>query len=216
MDVHVNTDQKGMDVKVTSPDGVVNHTWYDFRTGGPTKAVTAQPTETETAGQWTHYRYNAAGMLVAGWGPLQWNQSADPALTVVSTVSYDYNIFTSVPALRTTPTVVTTMSLAGPNGSGGWVMANEAGTVRRSYQYLDGLLRPIETHSVAQDLVSGDHLVTATRYDALGQVAWSTGPFVVDGDAQASNALANPDSRDVGPGHLQPSRHLVAPDRAPR
>ena len=195
----VPTDQKSMDVKVTSPDGVVNHTWYDFRTGGPTKAVTTQPTEAEAAGQWTHYRYNAAGMLVAGWGPLQSSQladpSTDPAATVpptVPTVSYAYDIFTNVPALRTTPTVVTTMSLAGPNGSGGWVMANQAGTVRRSYQYLDGLLRPVETHSVAQDLVSGDHLVSATRYDALGQVAWATGPFVVDGAAQADNPLANP------------------------
>ena len=190
---NVPSDQKGMDVKVTSPDLVVNHTWYDFRTDGPTRAVTTQPTETETQGQWTHYQYNAAGMLVAGWGPLQWNQSTAPGATVVPTVSYAYDIFTSVPALRTKPVVVTTMSLAGPNGSGGWVMANEAGTVRRSYQYLDGLLRPIETHSVAQDLVSGDHLVSATRYDALGQAAWSTGPFVVSGAAKASNPLANPD-----------------------
>ncbi len=79
-------------------------------------------------------------------------------------------------------------------------------TVRRSYTFLDGWGRTLETHVPASD-GTGGQTVTATHYNALGQTDWTSAPFWNEATASVlrldsasglmKSALVNPDPADL-------------------
>lgn len=143
------------------------------------------------ATDWTHYQYDALGLLVAGWAPAQWGNAATPSLaTNKPTALYAYNIYASGPTIRSTPTAVTSAQFVTlDNGS----YEGEAGAeqVRRSYTFLDGWGRTLEQHSPAPNGTTGRTIV-ATHYNALGQTDWTSTPFYDALSATLVSGLKNP------------------------
>ncbi len=156
--------------------GATAKTWTERGHGNTVKSQGA------TAGDWTHYKYDGLGLMTAGWSPAQWGQEGTPSLaTNIPTVMYRYDVYANGPTLRSTPAVVTTAAFVGDNGTT-FPTTALAGSQRRSFTFLDGFGRAIEQHSVAPDGSAG-RTVSATRYNTLGQVAWSTAPFFVSDGA---------------------------------
>ncbi len=179
-------------VTVTNPMGYQSTSWMDVRTGNLVKHM-------DTNGLYTHYRYDAAGRLVAGWAPAQniaytdTDPQTDPAdqpgATVLPTVSYIYDANAPGLAVRNRPVAVASAQFTGFNGTTP-VTSSLAGSVRRSYTFFDGFGRVVQQHSVAPD-GSGGRLVTATGFTDTGAKAWSTEPFFDSDPAQFASGLVD-------------------------
>jgi RHS repeat-associated protein len=103
-------------------------------------------------------------------------------------VSYRYDVYGSVLSVRTEPVVVVSAQFAGWDVDDSvWRALPEAGFVRRSYEFLDGFGRPLESHVVAPD-GSGKRLVTQT-YDELGRAFRVSEPYWDDAVAQAASGV---------------------------
>jgi RHS repeat-associated protein len=180
---------------VTRALGAISTTWTERGHGNTIKVHGATDTD------WTHYKYDALGLMTAGWNPTQWGQAATPSLAAnIPTVMYRYDIYANGPTLRSTPAVITTAPFVGevenPDGSTTFPASALTGTTRRTMTFLDGFGRSIEQHGVAPDGLGG-RTVTATRYNALGQVDWSSAAFTAAGSmrvlsASGATMLVNP------------------------
>ena len=169
--------------------GQVSTTWTERGHGSTTKAHGA------TTRDWTHYQYDALGLLVAGWAPAQWGLEDAPDLAVdYPTSLFVYDVYADGPSLRSTPVVVASAPFTLDDGEE-YIGHPLSSTTRRSYTFLDGWGRVLEQHGVAPD-GSADRVVTATGYNELGQVAWTSAPFTADGaarfmDSDGTTALVN-------------------------
>jgi RHS repeat-associated protein len=171
-------------VTVTDVAGNESVSWSEPAHGNMVK-------EESVNGDFTHYQYDAFGLLTAGWGPEQHGLEAVPADTVVPTALIEYDIYAPGLAIRTAPVAVMSGELIGKNADG--YFCEEAGCfVRRSYTFFDGFGRVREEHGVAPD-GSGGRTVVATNYDDRGLVESSTAPFFNASAAQFSSGLVNPD-----------------------
>ncbi|MCB2413570.1 hypothetical protein LGT39_12025 [Demequina sp. TTPB684] len=180
---------------VTRALGATSTIWSERGHGNTVKVQGA------TAKDWTHYQYDSLGLMTAGWAAAQWGQPGTPSLAAdTPTVMYRYDIYADGPTLRSTPAVVTTAPFVGDTGTSFPAHAL-TGSTRRSMTFLDGFGRSIEQHAVAPD-GSGGRTVTATRYNDLGQVAWSSSAFAAAGsmtvlDPSGATMLVNPALADL-------------------
>jgi RHS repeat-associated protein len=178
-------------VTVTNAKDQSTTTWYDRTFGNPVKSVDAN-------GLFTHYKYDAAGRLLAGWAPVQSPtplSATRPADSVLPTVSFIYDASAPGLAVRNRPVAIAQAQFAGFDGSTP-VVHEGVGTARRSYTFYDGWGRVVQQHSVAPD-GSGGRLVTATGYTDTGAVAWVTEPFADEDPAQFASGLVDVATADV-------------------
>jgi RHS repeat-associated protein len=188
-------------VQVTNQVGWVTSQWFEPRFGNLVKSEDAN-------GDFTHYVYDNGGLLTEGWSPRENAReddgsgtsvksdvpivaasSREPDHPTVPTVSYRYDVYGSVLSVRTEPVVVVSAQFAGWDVDDSvWRALPEAGFVRRSYEFLDGFGRPIESHTVAPD-GSGKRLVTQTAYDELGRAFRVSEPYWDDAVAQAASGV---------------------------
>ncbi|PKQ25462.1 MAG: hypothetical protein CVT64_09655 [Actinobacteria bacterium HGW-Actinobacteria-4] len=147
------------------------------------------------ANDWTHYEYDALGLMVAGWSPQEWGSESTPDLTTdTPSILYVYDVYADGLAIRSTPVVVASAPFVKDTGvlySG----ETHASTALRTYDFYDGWGRPLEQHRVAPD-GSGGRVVTASLADAYGRVFAKAAPFFDSSPARMMNtdgttALAN-------------------------
>src|ERR1035437_42298 len=185
------TDGAAWKTTVTRALGATSTTWTERGHGNTVKVQGATPTD------WTHYKYDALGLMTARWAPTQWGQAATPSLaTNIPTVMYRYDIYANGPTLRSTPAVITTAPLVGDTGTS-FPASSLTGTTRRTMTFLDGFGRSIEQQAVSRSGPGATRTVTATRYNALGQVDWESAPFSSMGSMRVLSAagatmLVNP------------------------
>jgi len=207
---------------VTRPLGQVSSTWVEPTRGNVVKQK--GPNDKD----WTHYQYDALGLLVAGWAPAQWGEADSPVMAPVQpeppatpidpdipTVLYVYDVYANGPSLRTTPvTVISAQFVADtapntPAGEERFQGFDSTETTRRSYTFLDGWGRAVEQHTPAADgkrYLDGvedpnglpGRTVTATYYNSLGQVEWTSAPFFNnEAPAQIASGLVSPETEDL-------------------
>jgi|GEM_PF-2102675 len=176
-------------VTVTNQKGWTNEQWVSSAFGQVIKTKDAN-------GDYSHFRYDAAGMLEAAWAPRENALDGDgdlsdmPAPSTVPTVSYAYDIYAGPLQVRTKPVVVLSAQLAAMNGTTP-VSSAQTSTVRRSYDFYDGFGRVVETHTPAVD-AKGGRLITKTSYDAVGRAVLKSEPYLdTSKPAQAASGLNN-------------------------
>ena len=189
----------------TRPLGQVSTSWTERTRGNVVKTLGA------TEGDWTHFQYDALGLLIAGWAPTDYGQATPPVLaTDPPTALFVYNVAANGPTLRSRPVTVTSAQYVTDGideaGNPKYTGHGLTDTVRRSYTFLDGWGRTLETHVPASNGTTG-RTVTATHYNALGQMDWTSAPFynsatasVLKLDAASGlwkSALVNPDPADL-------------------
>jgi RHS repeat-associated protein len=170
-------------VKVTNQALWETHQWSEPAFGNVVKTQDAN-------GDFTHYKYDAGGLLTAGWANrpgLDLTTDA-PAANVAPTVYYGYDVYGPALSIRTTPVAVVSAQFAGLDTAGLPVVLPAASTVRRSYEFLDGFGRVIESHTVAPD-GTGGRLVTQVAFDDVGRVVRSSEPFYDAEPAQVDSGL---------------------------
>lgn len=184
-------------VEITNQLGWKTRQWFEPRFGNLVKSQDANE-------DFTHYVYDNGGLLIEGWSPRENKRqlgsdladvpvvsatSQDAGHPTVPTVSYRYDVYGSVLSVRTQPVVVVSAQFVGWDASASqWRALPEAGFVRRSYEFLDGFGRPVESHTVAPD-GSGGRLVTQTAYDAAGRAYRMSEPYWDAAPAQAASGL---------------------------
>jgi len=146
--------------------------------------------EVDANGDYTHYRYDALGLLTAGWAPAQHGLEAAPGPTVVPTVSFEYELYATPGAVRLNPLTVRSAQFTGVDADGDTICIQIACQVRRSYTFYNGFGDVIEQHSVAPD-GSGGRTVVATEYDEHGLAVRTSSPFWDALPAQFAHADAN-------------------------
>ncbi len=181
--------------------GYSSNTWTE-----PTRGLAVMSEDIN--GSYTHYRYDAFGLLTEGYAPsLRYNDPVAPwhlptTDYVVPSVSFVYDVYAPGQALRNTPVAVVSGQNMGfvpggdPDDPTSWACLEADCHVNRSYTFMDGFGRVIEQQSPAPD-GSGKRLVTATRYNGDGQVQWSAGPYSATGTASLASGLANPMKKDM-------------------
>ena len=176
-------------VTVTNQMGWTNEQWVSSAFGQVIKTKDAN-------GDYSHFRYDAAGMLEAAWAPRENALEGDgdlsdlPSASTVPTVSYAYDIYAGPLQVRTKPVVVLSAQLAAMNGTTP-VSSAQTSTVRRSYEFYDGFGRVVETHVPALD-AGGGRLITKTSYDGVGRAVRQSEPYLDSSKpAQAASGLSN-------------------------
>lgn len=177
-------------ISVTNQLGWVTNQWVEPSFGNIVKTQDAN-------GDLTHYKYDVGGLLTGVWAPLDnareldGNLSDAPDGSVPASAYFVYDVYTTGLATRTAPVVTLSAQYVSLTAEGNWVSLPQSSTVRRSYEFLDGFGRPVETHGVAGD-GSGGRVVTQTEYDDVGRAVRVSDPYV-DGthSAQAGNGLHN-------------------------
>jgi RHS repeat-associated protein len=175
---------------VTRAPGQVSTTWSEAARGNTVKSKGPNTRD------WTYYQYDALGLLIAGWSPTQWGNPTPPSLAAnPPSALYVYDVAAPGRMIRSKPSVVTSAQFVADDGTY-YTGTSLAKTVRRSYTYLDGWGRTLEQQTPAADGLGG-RSVTATAYDALGRVAWTSAPFANASPAQLSSGLVNPSTASL-------------------
>ena len=179
--------------------GSTDYSYFNTQWSEPTRGLTVKSEDAN--GHYTHYRYDAFGLLTEGYAPSdQYDDEAQPWGTtpyVIPTVSFVYDVHSTGVGLRSAPVAVATVQNAGLNPTtNSWACIEDACLVNRTYTFLDGFGRVIEQHTVPTN-GQGGRMVTATRYNADGQVEWTASPFWTTEDAQLKSGLANPLKSDL-------------------
>jgi len=194
--------------EVTRPLGQVSTTWVEPTRGNVVKQK--GPNDKD----WTHYQYDALGLLVAGWAPAQWGEADAPSMASgspdIPTALYVYDVYADGPSLRTTPVSVISAQFVAdtdpntPAEEERFQGFDSTETTRRSYTFLDGWGRILEQHTPAADgkrYLDGEEdpeglpgrTVTATYYNELGQTVWTSAPFFDSEPAQIASERVDPD-----------------------
>ena len=178
-------------IGVDDADVTVATTWTERARGNVVKQKGAN------AADWTHYQYDALGLLTTGWAPAQWGKPDTPtAAENPPTALFVYNVDAAGPTIRATPVVVTSAQFVKASGTDYSGIAG-AQQVRRSYTFLDGWGRTLEQHTpVVDQTVPSEpdvgRTIVATHYNALGQNDWTSAPFFDTTEAQVASGLKKP------------------------